>query len=147
MKVSFSLSCTIFVSMENAGENRNVSKHFEKVVGVMPPKGFGEPFISAFSALYKGERNEVEAASYICSLFLSAIMSGFPIPRMHLFVHCIQENYSRFSFNCKMYDAIFAHMKEESLSAVSLLDSDSQVVICKCCKEDVFEALDFYTNR
>lgn len=147
MKACFSYSCTIFAPMENAGKNRNVSICFEKIVGVMPPERFGEPFISALSALYKGGKDEIEAASYICSLFLSAILLGFPTSRMHLFVHCVQENYSRFSFNCKMYDTIFALMKEDSLSAMVLLDADSRAAICECRKEDVFEALDFYTNR
>lgn len=133
--------------MENDGKNRNAQKVFEEVVGVVLPDGFGEPFVSAFSALYKGEKGEVEAASYICSLFLSAILCGFPTSKLHLFVHNVQENYTRFSFNCKMYDTIYAHMKEEYLSATILLDADSRAVICGCRKEDVLEALDFYTNR
>ena len=147
MKACFSLSCTIFVPMEYANENKNVSRDFEKVVGQLPPEGFGEPFISAFSVLYNGDKNEIEAASYICSLFLSVILLGYPTSKLHLFVHNVQENYTRFSFNCKMYDAIFAHMNEESLSATVLLDANSNTVVLQCSKEDIFEALDFYTNR
>lgn len=133
--------------MEEVNENKEFLKNFEKVVGIVPPEGFGEPFISAFLAFYNGEKNEVLVASYTCSLFLSAILLGFPTTKLHTFVHNVQENYTRFSFNCKMYDTIFAHMNEKTLSAMTLLDVNSQVAICECRKEDVFEALDFYTNR
>ena len=147
MRASFSCFCTIFVFMKEMVENKDIPKDFERVAGVVPPKGFGEPFISAFSVLYGGEKNEVLAASYICSLFLSAILLGFPTEKLHTYVHYVQENHTRFAFNCKMYDIIYAHMKEEALAAVTLLDADSRAVPRRCLKEDVFEALDFYTNR
>ena len=88
MKACFSYSCTIFAPMENAGKNRNVSICFEKIVGVMPPERFGEPFISALSALYKGGKDEIEAASYICSLFLG-LRSAFESRRAPLGAHFV----------------------------------------------------------
>jgi hypothetical protein len=133
--------------MEECVEKHNIAVCFEKIVGIEPPDGFGEPFIAAFSALYKGERSEILAAAYICSLFLSAIHAEFPTMRLHTFTNYVHENYTRFSFNCKMYDAIFAQMKVSDDFATVLLDSNAGLTLINCSKEDVFDALDFYTNR
>ena len=133
--------------MEEKEENSSIARTFEQITGRIPPKGFGEPFITAFSALYKGDRDEITVAAYTCSLFLSAILTGFPTTKLHTFVHNVQENHRHFSFNCKMYDTIFAQMKPELLSATVMLNSDSNTVRHECEKKDIFEALDFYTNR
>ncbi|MBQ5895237.1 MAG: hypothetical protein IIW75_01560 [Bacteroidaceae bacterium] len=133
--------------MEEKEEKSSIARTFEQITGRIPPKGFGEPFITAFSALYKGDRDEITVAAYTCSLFLSAILTGFPTAKLHTFVHNVQENHRHFSFNCKMYDTILAHMKAEHLTSTPLLNCDSSPITRKCRKEEIFEALDFYTNR
>ncbi len=133
--------------MKHITENPHVDDAFERIIGTRPPTGFGEPFIHAFARTYKGEKEETVAAAYICSLFLSAILEGYPTGRLHTFVHHIQENYSRFSFNCDMYEAIFKEMDTETCRAVCLLQKENTPVRHTCSKEDIFEAFDFYTNR
>ena len=43
---------------------------------------FGEPFATAFSRLYHGEREEIAAAAYTCSLFLSAMFEEYPTAKL-----------------------------------------------------------------
>lgn len=120
---------------------------FEKILGIAPPEGFGEPFATAFAKLYNGNEEEIATAAYTCSLFLSALFEKYPTDRLHTFVHHVQENYSRFSFNCSMYETIFKEMDEKSLRTVCLLNICNTPTVHNCSKEDIFEALDFYTNR
>lgn len=133
--------------MEETTEKPHIGKAFERIVGIAPPPGFGEPFATAFSRLYKGNDDAVTAASYTCSLFLSAILQEFPTTRLHTFVHNVQESHERFSFNCDMYASIFNAMDKEALENVCLLQKDSTPAQHHCSKEDIFEAFDFYTNR
>ena len=133
--------------MEENGETLEIENIFEKILGITPPKGFGEPFATAFSRLYHGEREEIAAAAYTCSLFLSAILENYPTATLHTFVHYIQENHRRFSFNCNMYETIFCRMKPESLQNTCLLSVNNRPVLRECSREDIFEAFDFYTNR
>lgn len=120
---------------------------FERLLGIAPPDGFGEPFATAFAKLYNGKDEEVATAAYTCSLFLSAVLEQYPTARLHTFVHHIQENYSRFSFDCNMYGTIFKEMDEKSLRTVCLLKDGNIPTVHNCSKEDIFEAFDFYTNR
>ena len=129
------------------GEKADINQAFEKIIGTPAPQKFGEPFFTAFSRLYNGSKEEITAAAYTCALFLSVILEEYPTAKLHTFVHHVQENYTRFSFNCKMYDSIFNEMNEEMLTAVALLKADNHSTTRECNKEDIFEALDFYTNR
>lgn len=128
-------------------ERPDIAEAFEKITGTVPPIDFGEPFKTAFSKLYNGEKDEIAAAAYTCTLFLSAILEKYPTERLHTFVHYIQENYNRFDFNCNMYDTIFKNMDSERLKSVCLLKSNNDTTLRECKKEDIFEAFDFYTNR
>ena len=131
-------------------ENRHapgIVSAFEKILGVTPPTGFGEPFLTAFSRLYHGENEEITAAAYTCSLFLSALFEKYPTAGLHTFVHHVQEICTRFSFNCNMYETIFKEMDEERLHSVCLIRKDNTPTTRKCSKDDIFEAFDFYTNR
>ena len=125
----------------------DIENAFERILGIAPPEGFGEPFATAFSTLYKGDKEEIVTAAYICSLFLSAILEGYPTTKLHTFVHYIQEKCRRFTFNCNMYERIFNKISLEQIKTVPLLRSDNQTTVRECSKEDIFEALDFYTNR
>ena len=128
-------------------ENMHIDKAFERIVGSPPPQGFGEPFATAFQELYDDDIEEIAAAAYTCSLFLSAILEGYPTATLHTFVHHVQENHRRFSFNCNMYETIFCRMRPEMLQNVCLLGRDNNPKQRECSKEDIFEAFDFYTNR
>lgn len=107
---------------------------------------FGEPFIKAFSKFMPNEEEKVLAAAYTCSLFLSAILKGFPTAKLHTFVHFTKENVQRFSFNCKMYDSIYSHIEETDLEHVALLGKENSYTYYSCSRQDIFEAFDFYTN-
>ena len=133
--------------MEETTGKPHIGKAFERITGIAPPPRFGEPFATAFSRLYKGNNDAVTAASYTCSLFLSAILKEFPTALLHTFVHNVQENHERFSFNCDMYASIFNAMDKKTLENVCLLQKDSMPTLHPCSKEDIFEAFDFYTNR
>ena len=124
-----------------------VDSVFQQITGIAAPEGFGRPFERAFSMFHSGNRQETKAAAYICSLFLSAILEGYPTARLHTFVHHIEESIQRFSFNCNMYESIFKEMDSKELTAMSLIQADNRPTTRKCSKEDIFEAFDFYTNR
>ena len=125
----------------------DIENAFERILGIAPPEGFGEPFATVFSTLYKGDKEEIVTAAYICSLFLSAILEDYPTTKLHTFVHYVQENCRRFTFNCNMYESIFSKMSIEDLKTVCLLSDGNHTYLRECRKEDIFEAFDFYTNR
>lgn len=112
------------------------------------PEVFGEPFLSAFKAVHtQGNEEELMSAALICSLFLSAIIEGFPTDKLNTFVKYTRDNCSSFTFDCRMYDTIFEKIQPESLKQTALLDKDGRTHYKECCKQDIFEAFDFYTNR
>ena len=133
--------------MKEKNHKLSITTAVERITGTAVPAGFGEPFATAFSRLYKGCADEVTAASFTCSLFLSAILEEYPTTQLHTFVHHVQEHYGRFSFNCNMYETIFGAMDARHLQDVCLLNGDRRPTYHVCSKEDIFEALDFYTNR
>ena len=133
--------------MNREGTNKEIVLTLERIAGTPLPDGFGEPFTAVFDKLYPGRGDETVAAGFICSLFLSCILAGFSNTKMHTFVHYANENYGRFSFNCKMYETIFENMGSNALCDIALLDNSGHACSKKCDKKDIFEALDFYTNR
>ena len=133
--------------MRGSDHTQTIENAFAQILGSAPPKEFGEPFATAYSRLHHGNKEEITAAAYICSLFLSALLEKYPTSRLHTFVHHVQENYGRFSFNCDMYENIFKEMDNDALHTVCLLGKDNIPTVRKCSKEDIFEAFDFYTNR
>ena len=136
-----------FANMNREETKIEITLTLERIVGTSLPDGFGEPFTTVFDRFYPGRNDETVAAGLICSLFLSCILTGFPNTKMHTFVHYANENYGRFSFNCKMYETIYEKMESDSLSSIALLDYNGQAHSKKCDKKDIFEAFDFYTNR
>lgn len=133
--------------MNREGTNKGIASTLERIAGTPLPDGFGEPFTAVFDKFYPGRGDETVAAGFICSLFLSCILAGFSNTKMHTFVHYANENYGRFSFNCKMYETIFENMGSNALCDIALLDNSGHACSKKCDKKDIFEALDFYTNR
>ena len=133
--------------MNREGTNKEIALTLERIAGTPLPDRFGEPFTAVFDKLYPSRGDETVAAGFICSLFLSCILAGFSNTKMHTFVHYANENYGRFSFNCKMYETIFENMGSNALCDIALLDNSGHACSKKCDKKDIFEALDFYTNR
>ncbi len=107
------------------------------------PDNFGEPFIRSFESNMSGAQN-IEAAAYICSLFLSCILTGFPTERMHIFVRYTREELSLFTFDCRMYDKLASEIAGESFT---LLDETGNPVLKECSKQEIIESFDFFTNR
>lgn len=129
-------------------EHSNLRETLTAISGREPHPLFGEPFMHAFAALHTtGNSEEITVAAYICSLFLSAIFEGFPTAKLHIFVNHTRENCSRFTFDCKMYDTILEKMDDGSLKHVALLNIEGETIFRGCCREDIKEAFDFYTNR
>ena len=119
----------------------------EKICNSKPCLDFGEPFASAFKVLHDGGKDEIQTAAYICSLFLSAIKTGFPSERLHTFVRYVQDHYSRFHFDCRMYDRIVGLVDKERFGQIALLDNKCDIINAEYSDNDIREALDFYTNR
>ena len=129
-------------------EHENLREALTSMTGKEPHPSFGEPFMHAFAATYTaGNNEEITVAAYICSLFLSAIFEGFPTERLHTFVNYTKEHCCRFTFDCRMYDTLLDRMDEESLKHVALMNIDGSTIFRQCSKDDIKEALDFYTNR
>ena len=126
----------------------NIKELLETIAGHPVPENFGTPFTTTFPQFHKAESEEqLQAAGYICSLFLSCILTGFPSNKLNIFTHHVQEHCTRFTFNCNMYETIYNRMEISELDNVPLLDSHGHSTQCRCSKKDIFEAFDFYTNR
>jgi hypothetical protein len=130
----------------NAEHESTIGRALAKIVGKRPDNGFGEPFLTVFGRFTRN-REESGAAAYTCSLFLSVIFEGFPSEKLHTFTHYANEHYSRISFDCSKYEELFTMIPDEALDAVTLVDKNCNPCKRKCCKQDIFEAFDFYTNR
>lgn len=108
---------------------------------------FGEPFIRAFAQVYGEENEMITIAGYTCSIFLSCILNGFPTEKLRIFVNSTKEEYSRFTFNCNMYEKIYSLMSDKEVTGITLFGKDGHTESRSCTKQEVFEAFDFYTNR
>lgn len=140
---------TIFTAMEAQQANsKNIKELLQAIAGHSLPNNFGIPFTTTFPQFHNAESEEqLQAAGYICSLFLSCILTGFPSEKLNIFTHQAQEHCTRFTFNCNMYETIYNQMEKAELESVPLLDSQGHCTPRRCSKEDIFEAFDFYTNR
>ncbi len=128
--------------------SKNIKELLQAIAGHSLPNNFGTPFTTTFPQFHNAESEEqLQAAGYICSLFLSCILTGFPSEKLNIFTHQAQEHCTRFTFNCNMYETIYNQMEKAELESVPLLDSQGHCTPRRCSKEDIFEAFDFYTNR
>ena len=119
-----------------------------RIAGITEPdEKFGEPFIKAFSMFAPQSHDEILVASYTCTLFLSVFFNNFQTEKLHTFVHYTKEHYSRFSFNCNMYETLFSKIGSRELENIPLLDNGKEIMTCTLTKQDIFEAFDFYTNQ
>lgn len=89
----------------------------------------------------------------VCELYLAHIKVGFPIDKMRQTIYFIKSHYGRLAFNCKHYDQFYELMrhdkKNESVDEINftLLSEIGEVKINQTAtKEEIFEALDFYSE-
>lgn len=125
----------------------NIAKKLKTIIGNEVPDGFGQPFLKIFGLSYDGSPEEIETAAYTCSLFLSCLIAKMPTGTLHKFIYSTKERYSRFSFNCNMYETLFSITASQDLENIPLLDSRKEVMTRTLTKQDIFEAFDFYTNQ
>ena len=104
--------------------SKNIKELLQAIAGHSLPNNFGTPFTTTFPQFHNAESEEqLQAAGYICSLFLSCILTGFPSEKLNIFTHQAQEHCTRFTFNCNMYETIYNQMEKAELESVPLLDS------------------------
>ena len=125
----------------------NIAKKLEELIGKEIHPDFGQPFIKIFEQTYSGKHEEVLAAAYCCSLFLSCLLAKMPTEILHTFTYYTKERYHRFSFNCKMYETLFAKTGSNDLKSIYLINEKREGFTRSCSKQDIFEAFDFYTNQ
>ena len=89
----------------------------------------------------------------VCELYLSHQKTGFPIDKMRQTVQFIKEHYGRLAFNCKHYEQFYEFMRHDKKNAsadeinFTLLSEIGDIKINQTAtKEEIFEALDFYSE-
>lgn len=89
----------------------------------------------------------------VCELYLAHMKTGFPIDKMRQTVQFIKEHYGRLAFNCKNYEQFYELMRHDKKNAsadeinFTLLSEIGEVKINQTAtKEEIFEALDFYSE-
>ena len=130
----------------NGIENLNLKEAIAAIIGHDAPERFGEPFLTLFREA-SAEKEGNNAAAYICTLFLSAFLEKFPTEKLHTFVRYAKEECELFSVDCRMYEELYSRIPGEELNRVILIDVHGNPCYRKCCKQEIFEAFDFYTNR
>ena len=88
-----------------------------------------------------------------CELYLAHQKTGFPIDKMRQTVQFIKEHYGRLAFSCKHYEQFYELMRHDKKNAsadeinFTLLSDIGEVKINQTAtKEEIFEALDFYSE-
>ena len=89
----------------------------------------------------------------VCELYLAHTKTGFPIDKMRQTVQFIKEHYGRLAFTCKHYEQFYELMRHDKKNAsanevnFTLLSDIGEVKINQTAtKEEIFEALDFYSE-
>lgn len=124
----------------------DIKKKLEELIGKNICNEFGQPFIKIFEQAYNSKTKEVLVAAYTCSLFLSCLLSKMPTSFLNTYVYYTKERYSRFSFNCNMYETLFSKIKVTDLENIPLFNEKKELGTHALTKQDIFEAFDFYTN-
>ena len=90
------------------------------------------------------------AYGLVCELYLSCIKTGFPTDKMHQTVNFIHEHYGKMSITCDDYPQLMELMKHDKKNVAgminfTLLGGIGDIRINQtACKDDIYEALDFY---
>lgn len=108
-------------------------------------KEFGSNIAQALHATFgnKATDSEYAAAGIICALFLSVIKEDFPTTKLHTFARNYRDENKLFSFDCKSYDKIADNIKSYN---TLLIDNEMHYKEAIIEKQDLLEALDFFTN-
>lgn len=118
-----------------------------KITGTETNESFGKPFISLFSDVFKEEKPEnIEAVAFICALYISFFKEQFPLEKLRIFSTNIKEQCSLFYFDCKSYDALLGQLPEEPFK-MYLIGRELKFKLVEVKKQDIYGALDFYTNQ
>ena len=118
-----------------------------KITGHETDGSFGEPFIGLFTNVFKNENREnIEAVAFICALYISFFKEQFPLDKLRIFITNIKESYSLFYFDCKSYDTILGQLPEEPFK-MCLIGRELGFKMSDVKKQDIYGALDFYTNQ
>lgn len=109
-------------------------------------KRFGTAIAQALANTFgeKATDTDYAAAGIICTLFLSSMLAGFPTIKLHTYVRNYRDENSIFSFDCKSYDTILANIKNKQML---LIDSDFNYTLRNVSRQEISEALDFFTNQ
>ena len=90
------------------------------------------------------------AYGLICELYLSCVKTGFPTDKMRQTVRFIQEHYGKLTFTCDDYPTLLELMTHDKKNVgndinFTLLGGIGDIRINQtACKDDIYEALDFY---
>ena len=89
----------------------------------------------------------------VCELYLAHKKTGFPTNKMRQTVQFIKDHYGRLAFSCKHYEQFYQLMRHDKKNAsadeinFTLLSEIGEVKINQTAtKEEIFEALDFYSE-
>lgn len=119
----------------------------ERVLGRNIEKKFGEPFCRIFSTQFAGKgEDEIVAASYICALYLSAVLLDFPSYKLHTYTNNARQEWASIPFDCSKYDILLSHISDNELEHICLVDKEGKLITICCSRKEITEAFDFYTN-
>lgn len=125
----------------------NAFNLLNKITGNEPDKLFGEPLADIFTKVFNGENREnIVAVAYICALYISFFKEQFPLEKLRVFQTNIRESHSLFFFDCKSYDSIMALLPEGPFE-MCLIDRSLRYKMKIVSRQDIYGALDFYTNQ
>ena len=93
------------------------------------------------------DKENTYAVAAICILYLSHYKLRFPAIKLRAFYTNIREELSLPLFDCKSYNLILANINDNELDVFELIDNNGNIKQVTITKQEIFEALDFYTNQ
>lgn len=107
------------------------------------------PLATALHSTFpQADDNEIMAAAIICALYLSHIKEQLPIHILRTYCTAVKETTATIPFDCRMYDSITAALPlHNDTCPMLLLDTNGIPRSRNITRQDIYDALDFYTNR
>lgn len=123
--------------------------------GLRKALNLGHTVGHAFESLALAENRPVlhgyaVAWGLVCELYLSHVLTGFPVDKLRQTQQFIRDNYGTFSFDCKQYDRLYdfmTHDKKNTAGTINftLLGGIDDIRINQnATRETIYEALDFF---